>query len=81
MLRAGLIDEVKRLRAAGFERNPTLCSAIGYRETLECLDGKLPESELKESINRHTRRLAARQRRWIRNRLPETRPVETANDL
>jgi len=81
MLRAGLIDEVKRLRAAGFERNPTLSSAIGYRETLECLDGKLPPTELGESINRHTRRLAARQRRWIRNRLPETRPVEAADDL
>ncbi|MFP4358518.1 MAG: tRNA (adenosine(37)-N6)-dimethylallyltransferase MiaA [Puniceicoccaceae bacterium] len=81
MLRAGLIEEVKRLRAAGFERNPALRSAIGYRETLECLDGELPERELAEAINRHTRRLAARQRRWIRNRLPESRPVETADDL
>ncbi len=81
MLRNGLIGEVERLRSEGFERNPTLSSAIGYRETLEYLDGTLPLERLADSINRHTQRLAVRQRRWIRNRLPETRPVETAHDL
>ena len=34
-LRAGgLVDEVKRLRAAGLEKNPSAAKAIGYREVL-----------------------------------------------
>lgn len=31
MLRAGLVEEVKRLRAAGLEKNPSAAKAIGYR--------------------------------------------------
>ncbi len=78
MLTNGLIDEVRRLRNAGFERNPTLSRAIGYRETLEHLDGRLPAAELAHAIDTNTLRLARRQRKWIRNRLP---PARDAADL
>lgn len=70
MLAAGLVAEVRRLREKGFEGNPTLARAIGYRETLAYLDGRLPAEALPEAINANTLRLARRQRKWIRNRLP-----------
>jgi tRNA dimethylallyltransferase len=44
MLRAGLVDEVRRLRAAGLEKNPSAARAIGYREVLAMLEGKLGEA-------------------------------------
>ncbi|MGC4073392.1 MAG: hypothetical protein QM760_12920 [Nibricoccus sp.] len=45
MIRAGLVDEVERLRAAGLEKNsPDAAGSIGYRETLAFLDGKLPRA-------------------------------------
>lgn len=84
MLQAGLIDEVLRLRAAGFERNPSAARAIGYRETLAWLDRRAArpgvpgghfdiheKQELADEITLRTRQLAARQRKWFRNQLPE----------
>lgn len=75
MLERGLVEEVRRLRAAGIERNPTLARAIGYRETLDHLAGGLDREELETAINLNTLRLARRQRKWIRNRLPETERI------
>ncbi len=80
MLDRGLVDEVRFLRGAGFEKNPTLSRAIGYRETLDVLDGKLPEELLADTIHANTLRLARRQRKWIRNRLPPTRPARQLLD-
>jgi len=76
MLENGLVAEVERLRSAGFEQNPTLSRAIGYREVLDSLDGRLNPDLLEETITTNTLRLARRQRKWIRKRLPETRPTE-----
>jgi len=72
MLAAGLIDEVKRLRAAGFERNPSAARAIGYRETLAMLDGKLPPEALAAEIAKNTRALVKKQRTWFRTQLPKS---------
>jgi len=74
MVDQGLVDEVFHLRKAGFEANPTLARAIGYRETLSMIDGNLPEKDLIDGINHHTTRLVRRQRKWLRNRLPPFRP-------
>jgi len=85
MLAAGLVDEVRRLRAAGLEENPSASRAIGYRETLAMLDGRLPEAELAPEIVRSTRALVKKQRTWFRTQLPEHRVVAaagaTARDL
>ena len=82
MLRAGLVDEVKRLRAAGLERNPSAARAIGYREVLAMLDGKLAEHDLAATIAQDTRALVKKQRTWFRTQLPEHRviPVATLRD-
>lgn len=73
MLADGLIAEVERLRAAGLERNLSASRAIGYRETLAMLDGKLSGPELAAEIVKNTRALVKKQRTWFRTQLPEHR--------
>jgi tRNA dimethylallyltransferase len=71
MLKAGLVDEVKQLRAAGLESNPAAASAIGYRETLVWLDaGSTDYEALAQAIITGTRRLIKKQRTWFRHQLP-----------
>lgn len=79
MLRAGLVDEVRGLRARGLERNPSVAGAIGYRETLDFLDGRLPEAELAGAIARNTRALVRKQRTWFRTQLPPHPQVAVAS--
>ncbi len=69
MLEAGLIAEVQSLRAIGFEKNPSACGAIGYREVLQYLDGRLPMDELEEAIYIHTNQLMRKQRTWFKNQI------------
>jgi tRNA dimethylallyltransferase len=76
MLDAGLIDEVRVLRTRGFERNPSACGAIGYREVLEFLDGKMEEPALAEAIYTHTNQLMRKQRGWFRNQIKVDRILE-----
>jgi tRNA dimethylallyltransferase len=74
----GLVDEVRRLRAAGLEQNPSAAGAIGYRETLAMLDGRLPEPELAAEIAKNTRALVKKQRTWFRTQLPPHRALDAA---
>jgi tRNA dimethylallyltransferase len=70
MLRAGLVEEVRALRAAGLERNPSAARAIGYREVIAMLDGRLPAGGLEAEIAKNTRALVKKQRTWFRTQLP-----------
>ena len=79
MLRAGLVDEVRRLAASGLRSNPSAARAIGYRETLEALDGGLGTASLAAAIARDTRALVKKQRTWFRTQLP-AHPVIDASD-
>jgi tRNA dimethylallyltransferase len=78
MLRAGLVDEVWKLRANGLEKNSSAAKAIGYREVLAMLDGALAESVLAAEIAKNTRALVKKQRTWFRTQLPEHRVVAAA---
>ncbi len=78
MLRDGLVDEVRRLRAAGLEGNPSAAKAIGYREVLAMLDGALPESQLAAEIVKNTRGLVKKQRTWFRTQLQAHRTVRAS---
>lgn len=80
MMRAGLVEEVRRLRAEGFECNPSAAGAIGYREVLAMLDGKLASSALAAEIAQNTRALVRKQRTWFRTQLPEHRVVHLGAD-
>ena len=75
MLEAGLIEEVKRLREAGFEKNPSASGAIGYREVLDYLDHPCSREELVENIFVHTNQLMRKQRTWFRRQIPVTRQI------
>ncbi len=70
MLREGLVAEVTRLVASGLEANPGAARAIGYREVIAMLRGKLDPMNLAAEIAQHTRALAKKQRTWFRTQLP-----------
>jgi tRNA dimethylallyltransferase len=70
MLRAGLVDEVRALLGRGLRDNPSAARAIGYREVIAMLDGKLPAASLRDEIARSTRALVKKQRTWFRTQLP-----------
>ena len=70
MLRAGLLDEVRGLLAQGLKENPSAAKAIGYRETIDVLEGRLPESELAAAIAKNTQGLVKKQRTWFKTQLP-----------
>ena len=73
MVRAGLVEEVRALRAAGLEQNPSAANAIGYREVLALLDGRLAPADLEAEIAKNTRALVKKQRTWFRTQLPPHR--------
>lgn len=78
MLRAGLVDEVRRLLPLGLKDNPSAARAIGYRETIDYLEGRLAEAELAPAIIRNTRALVKKQRTWFKTQLPPHRTVPAA---
>tara|TARA_B100000029_G_C17212856_1_gene828749 strand:- start:346 stop:630 length:285 start_codon:yes stop_codon:yes gene_type:complete len=69
MIQGGLVEETEALVAEGLRDNPSASRAVGYRETLSMLDGKLPREELADAIFRSTLQLAAKQRKWFRKQL------------
>lgn len=73
MLRDGLVEEVRRLRAEGVEKNPSAAGAIGYREVIAMENGTISESALAGEIAKNTRALVKKQRTWFRTQVPEHR--------
>ncbi|NEE03067.1 tRNA (adenosine(37)-N6)-dimethylallyltransferase MiaA [Phytoactinopolyspora halotolerans] len=63
---AGLVDEVRRLEAAGLRDGRTACRALGYAQVLSFLAGECTEDEAREETVRATRRFARRQDSWFR---------------
>jgi tRNA dimethylallyltransferase len=66
MLAAGLLDEVRALRAAGYRPPLRSQQAIGYAELHAHLDGLHDLPRAVELIKRNTRRYARRQLSWYR---------------
>jgi tRNA dimethylallyltransferase len=75
MLKAGLVREVEHLLGHGLRENPSAAMAIGYRETIAMLEGKLQPGELAERICADTRALVKKQRIWFRNQLPSHKVI------
>ena len=65
MVEAGLLEEARRLRAAG-PLSRTAAQAIGYAEAFAVLDGQLDVTQLADAVARRTWRYAKRQRSWFR---------------
>jgi len=62
MRRGGLIEEVKGLR---HRLGRTARSAVGYKEILDHLEGRIELDRAFEAIRQNTRKLAKRQRTWF----------------
>lgn len=66
MFEAGLLEETRAVMAhCGF--GPTASEAIGYREAVDCLEGRLSQSEAIRSTIQRSRRLLRRQATWLRS--------------
>ncbi|MEE4300878.1 MAG: tRNA (adenosine(37)-N6)-dimethylallyltransferase MiaA [Pseudomonadales bacterium] len=78
MLAAGLVDEVRGLRARG-DLSPELPAlrAVGYRQVWEYLEGERDAAELRARAVAATRQLARRQLTWLR-RWPGLETLEVA---
>jgi tRNA dimethylallyltransferase len=65
MINAGLVDEVRGLVASGGPGRQA-AEALGYRQVLDHLAGRLSLDEAVEQIKIRTRRFARQQRTWLR---------------
>ncbi|MFI5356227.1 MAG: tRNA (adenosine(37)-N6)-dimethylallyltransferase MiaA [Opitutales bacterium] len=79
MLAAGLVEEVRVLLGRGLKANPSAAGAIGYRETISLLEGRLAAADLAAEIGKNTRALVKKQRTWFRTQLPPHRVIPAAN--
>jgi tRNA dimethylallyltransferase len=66
MWNAGLVDEVRRLEAAGLRTGRTASRALGYAQVLRFLAGEWTEEQAKAETIKATRRFARRQDSWFR---------------
>ena len=79
MMKAGWVDETQRLIERGFKDTPTASQAIGYREIICHLDGKMPLDETIQLIKTKTWQYAKRQRTWFRHQI-KSRPINCEID-
>ena len=66
MLADGLVEEVARLKAMGYNRSFVSMQGIGYKEILDYLDGEIGLEEAVYRIKRDTRHFAKRQLTWFK---------------
>lgn len=69
MLEDGWMEEVRRVLAEGVPPDAPGLLAVGYREIVAHLDGRLTARATEESIVQATRRYAKRQDTWFRHQL------------
>jgi tRNA dimethylallyltransferase len=79
MMAAGLLDETRRLLAQPKGLGKTARQALGYRELIDHLEGRLALADAIDLIKLRTRQFAKRQHTWFRN-LEECRPVEITGE-
>ncbi len=79
MFTEGLIEEVRRLLAAGATGNEKPFEALGYKQALSHLRGMITLQQAVESTIVETRQYAKRQRTWFR-RDPEIRWLQGFGD-
>ncbi len=77
MVGAGLVEEVARLHEAGMSRSAG--QALGYKEIVDHLEGRIGKDEAIDTIVTRTRQFAVRQDRWFR-RDPRVRWIDVEHD-
>ena len=66
MMENGLIEEVNKLRDLGCRRGQTSMQGLGYKEILDCLEGRVSLDEAVYILKRDTRHFAKRQLTWFK---------------
>lgn len=66
MVKEGLLDEVKALKAKGYTKDMVSMQGLGYKEVLDYLDGEISFEEAIYRIKRDTRHFAKRQITWFK---------------
>ena len=69
MFNQGLVEETQTLVKKGLRNNRNACQALGYRQVLDLLDGKLDLENVVQQVKTKTRQFAKRQRSWFRNQM------------
>ncbi len=65
MVASGLFEEVERLHAAG-RLGRQAREALGYKQIMDAIEGRISRDEAIEQIKIRTRRFAKQQRTWLR---------------
>ena len=71
MFEAGAIEEVRALAARGLDPALPAMKAVGVREIVEHLEGRIGRDEALVRAQQETRRYAKRQLTWLRNQTPD----------
>ena len=79
MFEAGAIEEVRALAARGLDPSLPAMKAVGVREIIAWLEGRIGREEALARARQETRRYAKRQLTWLRNQTPDW-PRITATD-
>lgn len=66
MMEEGFLEEVRNLKARGYDRHLNALNTVGYKELFEHLEGKYSLDVAVEAMKRNTRRFAKRQLTWFR---------------
>ena len=66
MLKAGLVEEVKKLLSMGCKRESTAMQGLGYKEIIDYLQGAIDLERAIYLIKRDTRHFAKRQITWFK---------------
>jgi tRNA dimethylallyltransferase len=78
MLKEGLVDEVKALLGNPWSDEGR--RAVGYREVIDYIEGKVDAAEMERLINRNTNTLARHQVMWLK-RFAEVQLVGDADEI
>jgi len=69
MFARGLVEETRELLKHGLEQNRTAMQALGYRQVVQHLQGRLALRATIELVKARTRQFAKRQMTWFRRQL------------
>lgn len=79
MVKSGAIEECERAKAAGFEAKLPANRAIGAKEIIEALDGKIAMQDAVVKSKTLTRQFAKRQRTWFRSKMKHWQHIEMSD--
>jgi len=66
MIQQGLVEETKQLLDEGYSPDLQALQTVGYRQTIQYINGDIPYEQMVADIKTATRRYAKRQITWLR---------------